>query len=186
MSRFEIQATPLAGLVQLQRQRREDTRGIFTRFFCAEELKKAGWSKPIAQINHSSTRKAGTVRGLHYQMPPHAEMKLVTCIRGAIWDVVVDIRQHSSTFLRWHAVRLGAEQHNALLVPEGFAHGFQALSDDVEVLYCTSAPYVPDAEVGLCPTDARLNIEWPLPVIELSERDASHARLDAQYQGGKL
>jgi dTDP-4-dehydrorhamnose 3,5-epimerase len=186
MSRFVISDTPLAGLMLIQRQRIGDARGFLSRLFCAEELAGAGWSKPIAQINHTSTARQGTVRGMHFQQLPHAEMKLVSCLRGEVWDVAVDIRAGSATFLQWHAVCLSADNQRALLMPEGFAHGFQALTDDVELLYCHTAAYAPEAECGLNPHDARLAIHWPLAVTELSARDAAHPPLNEEFEGARF
>jgi dTDP-4-dehydrorhamnose 3,5-epimerase len=126
----------------------------------------------------------GTVRGLHFQHPPHAELKLVSCIRGEVFDVVIDIRTGSQNFLRWHGEHLSAGNNRALLIPEGFAHGFQALSDDVELIYCHSAPYAATAaEGGLNPQDPKLGIDWPLPIVELSVRDTQHPRLDGSFAG---
>lgn len=183
MSRLTCTPLPLAGLRRVQRQPLADARGFFERLFCAQELAACGWRGPIAQINHSLTRQAGSVRGLHYQKPPYAEMKLVTCLRGAVWDVAVDLRAGSPTFLHWHAEELSAANACALLIPEGFAHGFQALTPDAELLYCHSHPYTPQAEAGLHPQDARLAIAWPLPVAELSPRDAGHAWLTDAFEG---
>ncbi len=183
MSRFEIGATLLAGVMTVRRQRLGDARGSLTRLFCADELRAAGWQRPIAQINHTVTAQAGTVRGLHYQHLPHAEVKLVSCLRGEVWDVAVDLRAGSPTFLKWHAERLSAENGVALLIPEGCAHGFQALTENVEMLYCHSHVHQPQAEAGLHPLDPRLAIAWPLPVIGLSTRDAGHAPIDAQFAG---
>jgi dTDP-4-dehydrorhamnose 3,5-epimerase len=177
MSRFEVSATPLSGLTLVRRQRLGDSRGFLARLFCAEELAAAGWHGPIAQINHTFTARQGTVRGLHFQRPPHAEAKLVSCLRGRVWDVAVDVRQGSPTFLHWHAQELSADNGLALLIPAGFAHGFQALSDDVELLYCHSAAHAPQAEGGLNPQDPRLAIAWPVPITELSARDVGHALL---------
>ncbi|MBZ0225948.1 MAG: dTDP-4-dehydrorhamnose 3,5-epimerase [Comamonas sp.] len=173
MSRFTCTSLPLSSLVRVQHQPLADARGFFERLFCAEELTACGWTHPIAQINRSLTHERGSVRGLHYQQPPHAEMKLVTCLRGAVWDVAVDLRAGSPTFLHWHAEELRADNACALLIPEGFAHGFQALTPDAELLYCHSHPYTPAAEAGLHPLDARLAIPWPLPVARLSPRDAA-------------
>ena len=163
-----------------------DTRGFLSRLFRADELAAAGWKKPIAQINHTSTARRGTVRGMHFQRPPHAEMKLVTCIRGEVWDVAVDLRRGSSTFLHWHAEQLSAQNRCALLIPEGFAHGFQTLTDDVELLYCHSESYTPAAEAGLHPHDPAMAISWPLPVTELSARDGQHPLLTAAFKGIEL
>ena len=145
MSRFVSMELPLQDLKLLERQRIGDERGYLSRLFCAQELADSGWQKPIAQITHTYTREKGTVRGLHFQHAPHAEMKLVSVIRGEIWDVAVDLRAGSSTYLQWHAEILSIDNNRALLIPEGFAHGFQAVTDDVEVLYCHSAAYNAEA-----------------------------------------
>lgn len=186
MSRFIVTGLPLNGLKLVERQRLGDSRGFLSRLFCSDELAAAGWAKPIAQINHTYTATRGTVRGLHFQHPPHAEMKLVSCIRGEVWDVAVDMRAGSPTFLHWHAERLSADNCRALLIPEGFAHGFQALTDDVELLYCHSAAYAHDAEAGLNPLDAGLAIAWPLPVTEISTRDAAHPLTETGFEGVHL
>lgn len=183
MARFEIQGTPLAGLQCVQRQQLGDARGFLSRLFCADALAAAGWQRPVAQINHTFTAARGTVRGLHYQRPPQAEMKLVSCLAGEVWDVAVDLRAGSPTFLQWHAERLSAENGRALLIPEGFAHGFQALSDNVSMLYLHSTAYAPEAEAALQVLDPRLAIAWPLPVQGLSPRDAGHALLTPDFQG---
>ena len=151
--------------------------------FCADELTAAGWCSPIAQINHTLTARQGTVRGMHFQYPPHSETKLVSCIRGEVWDVAVDLRTDSNTYLQWHAEHLSAENGCAMLIPEGFAHGFQALSDNVELLYCHSRPYAGRAEGGLNPLDPQLQIQWPLPIVEMSQRDAEHPALTNLFTG---
>ena len=184
--RFVCTALPIPGLVRVQRQPLQDARGLFERMFCADELAAAGWTQPIAQINHSITHQRGSVRGLHYQRAPHAEMKLVSCLRGEVWDVAVDLRAGSPTFLQWHAERLSADNACALLIPPGFAHGFQALTEDAELLYLHSAAYTPDAEAGLHPQDPRLTLPWPLPVGEMSERDRGHAPLTNLFEGVHL
>jgi dTDP-4-dehydrorhamnose 3,5-epimerase len=183
MSRFTVVDLPLIGLKRITREPMGDSRGALTRVFCADELASAGWHKPIAQINHTYTAMRGTVRGLHYQLPPHAEMKLVSCIKGEIWDVAIDLRTGSPTFLQWHAEQLSADNHHALLIPEGFGHGFQALTHDTEILYCTSSSYTVPAERGLHPLDDHLGIDWPLSVTELSARDSSHAFINGNFQG---
>lgn len=183
MNRLAITHLPLGGLKLIIRHRQGDSRGSFSRLFCAEELSSAGWSKPIAQINHTVTPKRGTVRGMHFQLPPYSEMKLVTCLRGEVYDVAVDLRQGSPTFLAWHGEMLSVGNNNAMLIPEGFAHGFQALTDDVELLYCHSAPYVVGFEGGVQPTDPRLGITWPMPIALLSERDSGHPLLTDSFSG---
>ncbi len=171
MSRLTIHPLPLPGLCRITRKSLEDERGFLSRLFCTEELTACGWNKPISQINHSYTNKYGTVRGMHFQKAPHAEIKLVTCIRGKVWDVAVDNRPDSKTYLHWYAEELSSENNNALLIPEGFAHGFQALTNETELIYCHSAPYTPEAEDGLHVLDPILNINWPLKISQLSERD---------------
>lgn len=175
--------TPLPGLTVIERCRREDSRGSFSRLFCADELTAAGIALSIAQINESFTRRRGSVRGLHFQYPPHAEAKLVTCILGEIFDVAIDLRRGSSTFLKWHAERLSQANGRGLFIPAGFAHGFQTLTDDCRLIYLHSAPYAPESEGGLSARDPALRIEWPLPIGELSHRDANHAALDAGFRG---
>jgi dTDP-4-dehydrorhamnose 3,5-epimerase len=135
------------------------------------------------QVNHSYTSRQGTVRGMHFQRQPNAELKLVTCLRGEAFDVAADVRRGSPTMLRWHGERLSAENHRALLIPEGFAHGFQTLTPDCELLYLHTAAFAPEAEGGLNALDPRLSIDWPLPPIERSERDRSLPLLDADFAG---
>lgn len=183
MSRFTVTALPLSGLTLIKQQHLRDERGFLSRLFCANELAAAGWHQPIAQVNHTLTAVAGMVRGLHYQMPPHAEMKLVSCIQGKVWDVAVDLRANSPTFLQWHAQYLSSSDGLGLLIPEGFAHGFQALSDNVELLYCHSAPFSPDSEAVLDARDERLAITWPLPFLIRSLRDQSPAGLGPDFKG---
>ena len=140
-------------------------------------------SRNIMQINHSQTRQHGSVRGLHFQQPPHAEVKIITCLRGAVFDVTVDIRVGSPTFLQWVGVELSAKNGAMILIPEGCAHGFQTLSDDTELLYLHTAPYAPESEGGLHYADPRLDISWPLPLADISQRDQNHALLSADFAG---
>lgn len=183
MNRLVVTDLPLIGLKLFERQRSGDSRGFLSRLFCAEAYAVAGWYKPIAQLNYTYTAQRGTVRGMHYQHPPHAEMKLVTCIQGEIWDIAVDLRADSPTFLHWHAEVLSAENNRALLIPEGFAHGFQTLTDDAALIYCHSAAYCTEAEAALHVQDPRLAIEWPLPIAELSVRDGKHLLIDEKFEG---
>lgn len=181
--RFDLLDTPIAGLGVLQRRPLGDARGYLERMFCADELAPLLNGRSIAQINHTHTTRRGTVRGLHFQHPPHAETKFVSCLRGEVFDVAVDLRRGSPTFLAWHAERLSADNHRTLVIPEGFAHGFQTLSDDCEMLYFHTAAHHAAAEGGLHPQDPRLAIAWPLPVAGLSPRDAGHAPLTGEFQG---
>lgn len=175
--------TPLAGAYTIELEKRGDERGYLERLFCAAELAKVGWGKPIAQINHTLTQKRGTVRGMHFQESPHAEMKLVSCLRGVVWDVAVDLRAGSPTFLKWHAEELSADNHRAMMIPEGFAHGFQSMSDDCELLYFHSAAYTADSEGAVNAIDPKLGIRWPLGITEQSARDKAHVMLAADFQG---
>lgn len=178
-----VTATPIAGVHVVERVSPGDARGFLSRLFCAEALGMAGWTKPVAQVNHTFTAVAGTVRGLHFQRPPHAEMKLVSCLHGEIWDVAVDLRRDSPTFLRWHAERLSGDNRRALLIPEGCAHGFQTLTDKCDLVYCHSAAYAPDAEGGVRHDDPALGIAWPLPAANLSPRDLSHPLIAPGFAG---
>jgi dTDP-4-dehydrorhamnose 3,5-epimerase len=182
-TRFDILDTILAGLQLLQRKPIGDSRGYLERLFCVDELQTLIPGKHIAQINHTLTESRGTVRGMHFQRPPHAEIKFVSCLRGEVFDVAVDLRDNSPTFLRWHAEVLSADNHKTLVIPEGFAHGFQTLTDDCEMLYFHTATYQPGAEGGLNAQDPRLAIQWPLPVAGLSLRDAAHPLLDDEFTG---
>lgn len=186
MSRFVVTDLAIPGVKLVERKVIGDSRGFLTRLFCTEELAAAGWVRPIAQINHTQTAARGSVRGLHFQHPPYAEMKLVTCTRGEVWDVAVDIRTGSETFLQWHGEYLSHENRRALLIPEGCAHGFQAITDEAELVYCHSAPYMATAEAGLHPEDPRLAIRWPLEIFDMSDRDANCPPLCAEFAGVSL
>ncbi len=183
MSRFDFIETPLEKLVLVQRKILEDQRGFLSRFYCADEFREAGVDKPIAQINHTLTFKKGAVRGLHFQCQPYSETKLVSCLKGAIFDVAVDLRRDSSTFLHWHGEILSAENRKSLLIPEGYAHGFQALTEDCELIYLHTMAFRSEAEDALNVTDPILNIAWPLPISDISERDSSHPFISSDYQG---
>lgn len=183
MAEFTFEPTPLAGVMVVKRQRRQDERGVFARLFCADELRGLGWTAGPVQVNHSQTSSRGCIRGLHYQHPPHAEAKLVSCIRGVIWDVAVDLRAGSPSFLHWFGVTLDANEGEALHIPPGCAHGFQTLSDAVQLIYAHSEPYTPASEAGWNIADPRLGIAWPLPVSQLSPRDAALPLVPNDYLG---
>ena len=182
-TRFDIMDTPLSGLRILQRKPIGDSRGYLERLFCSEELQGLAPGKPIAQINHTLTSSSGTVRGMHFQRTPYAETKFVSCLRGEVFDVVVDLRQSSPTFLHWHAEVLSVDNHKTLVIPEGFAHGFQTLTDNCEMLYFHTATYHTEAEGGLNPHDPQLAIAWPMQVVGLSQRDATHPFLGNDFTG---
>jgi dTDP-4-dehydrorhamnose 3,5-epimerase len=183
MDQFSFVDTPIEGLKVVERKPLGDNRGFLARIFCIDQLENAGWKRPVVQINQTVTKKGGTVRGMHFQNSPYAEMKLVSCLQGEIWDVAVDLRKNSPTFLKWHAETLSAENCRALLIPEGFAHGFQALSDNCELLYLHTSPYVREAEAGIRPNDPYLGISWPLEFFEISMRDAEHPFLNDKFNG---
>jgi dTDP-4-dehydrorhamnose 3,5-epimerase len=183
---FVILDTPLAGLKVVQRRPLGDARGYLERMYCSTALQPLLSDKSIVQINHTLTESRGTVRGLHFQFPPHAEVKLVSCLRGAVFDVAVDLRRGSSTFLRWHAEILDAHNHRTLLIPEGFAHGFQSLVDGCELLYLHTEAYQPTSESGVSARDPLLAIHWPQPITQLSPRDERHAPLTGDFPGISL
>lgn len=183
MPRFDFITTHLADLMLVQRKAIEDRRGFLSRFYCAEEFAEAGVSKRIAQINHTLTRKKGAVRGLHFQHSPHAEIKFVSCLKGEIWDVAVDLRKGSPSFLQWYGEILSDSNRKSLLIPEGFAHGFQALTEDCELLYLHTAAYCSESEGALNVTDPKLGIDWPLAISEISERDRNHKLIEQDFQG---
>jgi dTDP-4-dehydrorhamnose 3,5-epimerase len=184
--RFDFISTPLAGLTVIQRKPMQDERGFFERMFCAHEMREAGLTKPIVQINRSVTQGTGAVRGMHFQYPPLAETKIVSCMNGEIFDVAVDIRENSPTFLGWHGEILSAENCRSLLIPEGFAHGFQTLADECELLYLHTAPYTAEAEGALNARDPRLGIVWPRAITDMSERDQSQSFIRDDFEGVRL
>ena len=183
MSNFKFIATPIEGLTLVERQIARDHRGFFSRFFCAQELAVIGFQLPVAQMNQTLTARKGAVRGLHFQHPPHAEDKFVSCLRGGIFDVAVDLRRGSPSFLQWHGEILSASNARSLLIPQGFAHGFQALTDDCELLYLHSRAYSVEAEGALNVGDSTIGIAWPLPFTDISARDAKHPPLSHDFTG---
>jgi dTDP-4-dehydrorhamnose 3,5-epimerase len=183
---LKIIDTPLQDLHLVQSKNAGDARGIFSRLFCAESLRDILFDRQIVQINRSVTNARGTIRGMHFQKPPEAEMKLVRCIKGRVFDVAVDIRQDSPTFLHWHAIELSPESNLMFVIPEGFAHGFQTLSDDCDLLYLHTAPYNPDLEGGIPYDDPCVGISWPEPPVGISPRDNNLPRIDKSFSGIKL
>lgn len=169
---------PLSGAFRIDLEPRGDERGFFSRIFCAEEFSSHGLAEHWAQCNISFSAKKGTIRGLHFQRPPSAETKLVRCTRGAIFDVIVDLRLGSPTYGKWHSEMLDDTNRAMICVPEGFAHGLQTLTDDVEILYFVSASYCADDEGGLRWNDPTLGVPWPLSVSDISARDRTLPYLD--------
>jgi dTDP-4-dehydrorhamnose 3,5-epimerase len=170
--------TKLAGAFVIDLDPRGDARGFFARAFCQHEFEARGLQPRIVQTNISFNYHRGTVRGLHFQWPPAAETKFVRCTRGAILDVIVDVRPESPTFLQHVAVELSAANRRGLYVPERFAHGYQVLEDDTETTYQVGEFYTPEAESGLRHSDPRLAIEWPLPVTDISDKDQRWRLID--------
>jgi dTDP-4-dehydrorhamnose 3,5-epimerase len=158
-----------AWLVQLEPAR--DRRGFFARTFCVEEFAARGLETNYPQHSISYSARRGTLRGMHYQRDPHGEAKLVRCVKGAIWDVIIDIRPASPTYRNWQQFELSSVNGHQLYIPKGFAHGFQTLTDDVEVSYIISENYVPKASTGIRHDDPTFSITWPLPITEISEKD---------------
>ena len=181
--RFEVIETALDGVHVLQRTPQVDERGWLERLYCATDLADIAHTRTIVQVNRTLTRTKATVRGMHFQVQPSAEAKIVSCLRGAIFDVAVDLRRGSPTFLQWHAEIVSEDNGRSLMIPEGFAHGFQTVVDDCELLYFHTAAYNPTAERGVHPLDPRVAIVWPLAIEYLSERDASHRLLDPAFDG---
>jgi dTDP-4-dehydrorhamnose 3,5-epimerase len=180
---MRIDATPLPGLYEIQSTTVGDLRGRFTRLFCEQELKPIRPDLHFVQINLSDTNGQGTIRGMHYQMPPAAEAKLIRCLHGRVFDVAVDLRVGSPTFLQWHAVELSEDNDCAVFIPEGFAHGFQALTANVQLLYMHTAPWTPMSEAGLRYDDPRLAIAWPQSVNVVSDKDRGYTLIDDTYTG---
>lgn len=166
---------PLGGACLVRCEPREDERGYYMRTWCAREFRDQGLSDRFVESGASYNRRRGTLRGLHFQAAPHAQAKLVRCIRGAVYDVIVDLRRDSPTYLRWVAVELSSHTHTMLYVPEGFAHGFQTLAEDTELLYQMTDFYCPAAERGIRWNDPTLGIQWPLTPAAISARDAGFA-----------
>lgn len=181
--RFAIRTTPLRGVTAVERKRMGDDRGFLERMFCAEELELLIGGRTIVQINYTRTEKRGTVRGMHFQYPPYAETKFISCLRGEVFDVAVDLRRGSPTFLQWHGEVIGQGTPTTMALEEGFAHGFQTLTDDCELLYLHTAPYRPDAEGRINPRDPLVAIAWPLPITGLSVRDEGTLPLTPEFKG---
>jgi len=168
---------PLEGAYSINIDKKDDSRGFFARLYCREEFEKQGLITNLVQMNTTLSREKGTIRGLHFQNLPKAEVKIVRCLRGKIWDVIVDIRAKSPTYGQWYGKELNEENRTMMYVPKGFAHGFQTLADNVELLYLHSEFYSKKNEGGLLYADKTVNIDWPLPVSDISERDKVHPML---------
>jgi dTDP-4-dehydrorhamnose 3,5-epimerase len=180
---MKINTTHLSELYIVDTIRQLDERGSFSRLFCHDELAVLMGERKIAQINTSRTSQLGAIRGLHFQKPPAAEMKLVRCILGEVFDIAVDLRKNSPTFLQWYGQVLSAENAKMMVIPEGFAHGFQTTQADTEMLYLHTEFYAKKHEAGLNFADPRLNIEWPLPISDISDKDLNYPHLSNDFKG---
>lgn len=174
--------TELAGAWLIDLDPAYDSRGFFSRVFCAKEFSAHGLNASFVQHSVSFSALRGTLRGMHFQKPPHGEVKVVECVRGAIWDVIIDLRPQSPTFGRWKGVDLNAENRRQLYIPEGFAHGFVTLSDDTEVRYLISAFYEPSAASGFRHDDPAFAIPWPVPIAAISDKDRSWPDFSASLE----
>ena len=175
--------TSLKGSYVLTFEPIEDERGWLARTYCKNEFLAIGHTKEWVQMNHSFTKQKATVRGIHYQRSPYGEIKLVRCIAGSVYDVIIDLRAHSASYLQYFGIELSAVNKKMIYIPEGFAHGFQALSNDAELLYNHSQFYLPGVEAGVKYNDPAINIKWPLELTNISERDNSHPFIDANFKG---
>lgn len=175
--------TPLRGAYVIEVEKHEDERGFFARSWCEKEFSSKGLETKLVQCNVSFNQKKGTLRGLHYQMPPHAETKLVRCTRGALYDVIVDLRADSPTFLKWFGVELTAENHRMLYIPQRFAHGFQTREVGTEIFYQMSEFYAPQSARGILWNDLRLGINWPEADRTISKKDLEYVHLDQTFAG---
>jgi dTDP-4-dehydrorhamnose 3,5-epimerase len=180
---MKIRQTPLQDAFVIESEPFTDDRGIFARVFCQHELQGILHGKNIVQINHSITKQKGTIRGMHFQYPPKSEIKMVKCLRASVFDVIIDLRQDSPTFLKWHGEVLSAENMKMMVVPEGFAHGFQCLEDNSEIVYLVTQFYSPEHEEGVRYDDPMFNISWPLETTDVSEKDRKHSLLGEKFSG---
>ncbi len=178
-----FEETSLKGSYIITPEPKGDERGWFARTFCKKEFEQIGHYKDWVQMNHSFSAESGTVRGLHFQLPPFGEIKMVRCISGSVFDVIVDIRKGSPTFLQWIGVELSAINKKMMYIPEGFAHGFQTIAENTELIYHHSAFYEPQAESGLNMADTLLNISWPKAITAISDRDKHHQIITEHFKG---
>ncbi len=183
---MKFNETPIPGVFVIDLEKRGDDRGFFARVFCTNEFNEAGLVTDFVQVNNSLTGDKGTLRGMHYQIPPHAETKIVRCIRGALWDCVLDLRLGSPTFGRWYGAELSADNRRMMYVPKGFAHGFITLEDDTEAFYFVDEYYAPDAERGVRWDDPAFNIAWPASPIALSDKDKRYPDFDPEKAGVRI
>jgi dTDP-4-dehydrorhamnose 3,5-epimerase len=180
---MNITNTAVNGLFVAESTILSDERGFFSRLYCADELRLIIGDKMITQINMSQTTNVGSVRGMHFQLKPNCEMKLIRCLKGKVWDVAIDIRENSPTFLKWYGVELSDDNGKMVIIPEGFAHGFQVIEPDSQLLYLHTAAYVKESESSLNPLDPLIDIKWPLKISQLSAKDSSSQYITKKFKG---
>ncbi len=183
---MKFHETPLDGAYLIELERRGDDRGFFARFFCEKEFGGQGLETRFVQVNNSLSAKAGTLRGLHYQLPPSGEVKVVRAVKGALWDCIVDLRAGSPTFGKWFGAELNDDNRLMMYVPRGFAHALVTLTDNVEALYLVSEFYAPQCERGVCWNDPAIGIQWPVQPVEISEKDRNWPDLNEAFHGMEL
>ena len=184
MSRFIFTPTAISGVYIIEPKPIKDSRGYYERYFCVEDFKEIGLNKPIVQINHSKTLVKGCIRGFHYQNPPYAEVKIIRCIKGAIFDVALDLRKNSPTFLQYVSVELNEENNKYLYIPKGCAHGFQTLKENTELIYIVSEFYNTEADSVINPFDESVSMKWPLELAEISQKDKEAPSIkDSKFEG---
>jgi dTDP-4-dehydrorhamnose 3,5-epimerase len=180
---MKFTSTPLLNAYIIDLNILKDDRGSFSRVFCKKEFLNLGIETEWVQINHSITKRKGTLRGMHFQTPPYAEDKLVRCISGKVYDVIIDLRKHSSTFLKWFGIELSAQNQKMVFIPKGFAHGFQTLENNSQLIYHHSQYYNSIFEKGIPYNDPKIKIDWKLPITSMSERDQTHPFLNNNFSG---
>ncbi|AJD05241.1 dTDP-4-dehydrorhamnose 3,5-epimerase [Campylobacter lari] len=186
MSRFNFIKTHIEGVFIIEPKPIYDERGYFERYFCAKDFEEINLFKPIVQINHSKSTEQNTIRGIHYQTFPYCETKIVRCIKGSIFDVAVDLRENSPTFLQYVGIELNENNNRYLVIPEGCGHGFQTLKNDVEMLYLVTNFFNLEADSGFNPLDPKINIKWPLDIGMMSEKDKNAPFISEDFKGIKI
>ncbi|CAN5284742.1 dTDP-4-dehydrorhamnose 3,5-epimerase [soil metagenome] len=180
---MEFIETPLQGLYVIKPRILKDDRGLFTRTFCSNEFAQIGFSQNFVQFNESVNLNKGTVRGMHYQNTPFSDAKLIRCTQGKVWDVIIDIRKNSATFLQYYSVELSSDNKLSVFIPEGFAHGFQTLEDNSTIIYHHTQYYAPDSEGGINFSDPLIGIKWPAEPVKMSSKDLTYRFINNDFKG---
>ena len=180
---MKFNETRIKGLYVAELEPFSDNRGFFVRAYCNKELEEINIEKPIKQINHSLTSTVGSIRGMHYQNYPYSEIKMVRCISGEVFDVAIDLRKGSDTFLQWHGEYLSVENSKMMIIPEGFAHGFQVIKPNSEMLYFHTENYAKNSESGILYSDKKIGVKWPIKAVDISDRDLKHETISKEFRG---